>query len=45
MFGTVSIVRDLLENKKSILLLGKPGVGKTTAENTTVVQTVEMTVV
>ena len=30
-FGTVSIIRDLLETNKSILLLGKPGVGKTTA--------------
>ena len=30
-FGTVSVVRDLLEEKKSILLLGRPGVGKTTA--------------
>ena len=30
-FGTVSIIRDLLEDKKSIVLLGKPGVGKTTA--------------
>ena len=30
-FGTVSIVRDILEQKKSVLLLGRPGVGKTTA--------------
>lgn len=30
-FGTVSIIRDLLETNKSILLLGRPGVGKTTA--------------
>ena len=30
-FGTVSIIRDILEEKKSILLLGRPGVGKTTA--------------
>ncbi|MEA5465045.1 R3H domain-containing nucleic acid-binding protein [Leptothoe sp. PORK10 BA2] len=30
-FGTVEIIRDLIEAGQSILLLGRPGVGKTTA--------------
>jgi stage III sporulation protein SpoIIIAA len=29
-FGTVDILRDVIEGGKSILLLGRPGVGKTT---------------
>ena len=29
--GTVGLICDLLEQKKSILILGRPGVGKTTA--------------
>ncbi|MBI3928585.1 MAG: AAA family ATPase, partial [Armatimonadetes bacterium] len=29
-FGTVDVIRDVVESGKSILLLGRPGVGKTT---------------
>ncbi|MDY6917245.1 MAG: R3H domain-containing nucleic acid-binding protein [Chloroflexota bacterium] len=29
-FGTITIIRDLVESGRSILLLGRPGVGKTT---------------
>lgn len=29
-FGTMDIIRDIVESNKSILLLGRPGVGKTT---------------
>ena len=30
-FGTIDIIRDLVETGRSILMLGRPGVGKTTA--------------
>ncbi|MFM7326023.1 MAG: R3H domain-containing nucleic acid-binding protein [Nodosilinea sp.] len=30
-FGTIGLIRDLVETGQSILLLGRPGVGKTTA--------------
>ena len=30
-FGTVAMVRDLLDSGRSLLLMGRPGVGKTTA--------------
>ena len=30
-YGTVSMIRDLIESGKSLLLMGRPGVGKTTA--------------
>ncbi|MDF1512178.1 MAG: AAA family ATPase [Anaerolineae bacterium] len=29
-FGTIDIINDLIESDKSVLLLGRPGVGKTT---------------
>jgi stage III sporulation protein SpoIIIAA len=29
-FGTITILRDLIDSGKSVLLLGRPGVGKTT---------------
>lgn len=29
-YGTIDIIRDVIESGKSILLLGRPGVGKTT---------------
>jgi stage III sporulation protein SpoIIIAA len=29
-FGTIRIIQDLIESNKSVLLLGRPGIGKTT---------------
>ena len=29
-FGTIAVIRDIVESGKSILMLGRPGVGKTT---------------
>lgn len=30
LFGTIDLIRDLIESGRSVLLLGRPGVGKTT---------------
>ena len=30
-FGTIALINDLMDSGKSILMLGRPGVGKTTA--------------
>ncbi len=30
MFGTIDLIRDFIEQNRSVLLLGRPGVGKTT---------------
>ncbi len=29
-YGTIDVVRDVIESGKSVLLVGRPGVGKTT---------------
>lgn len=29
-YGTIAVIRDLIESEQSVLLLGRPGVGKTT---------------
>jgi len=29
-FGTIEIIRDIVESEKSILIMGRPGIGKTT---------------
>jgi stage III sporulation protein SpoIIIAA len=29
-YGTIAIIQDIVESGQSILLLGRPGVGKTT---------------
>jgi len=36
-FGTVNIIRDIVESGRNILLLGKPGVGKCVTADTVVV--------
>ena len=30
MFGTIEIIKDLVESGKSVLIMGRPGIGKTT---------------